>query len=93
MILEVYIVWANIYLILKRESVLIRFFLCLYLDKTESIYEHSVHKLQSKLLADGTNGDYAADSYHLYKDDVQCLRQAGVRFSIRLCEENHSYIF
>jgi beta-glucosidase/6-phospho-beta-glucosidase/beta-galactosidase len=29
-------------------------------------------------VADGRNGDIAADSYHLYREDIKALREMGV---------------
>ncbi|KAG8231276.1 hypothetical protein J437_LFUL010314 [Ladona fulva] len=47
--------------------------------KTENIWDRLVHQ-NSAVIADGSNGDIAADSYHKYKDDVKILKELGVEF-------------
>lgn len=46
--------------------------------KSENIWDTAVHE-NPDLIADRLNGDVGADSYHLYKDDVKALKDAGVR--------------
>lgn len=64
-------------------------------DKGMSIWDWTTHN-KSYLIADGTSGDVACDSYHKYKTDVQLLVDLGVskyRFSLswpRLLPEGFS---
>lgn len=45
--------------------------------KGESIWDNATHKYPERV-KDQSNGDVAADSYHLYKDDVKALKDTGV---------------
>ncbi|XP_050670528.1 myrosinase 1-like isoform X2 [Leptidea sinapis] len=47
--------------------------------KTENIYDYLTHT-QPCFAKDCTNGDVAANSYYLYKRDVEMLRELGVDF-------------
>jgi len=48
--------------------------------KGESVWDHWTHEY-SNLIIDHSNGDVACDSYHKYKEDVQLLKDIGVRFA------------
>jgi hypothetical protein len=46
--------------------------------KSPSIWDTLVHT-RPELITDRSNADVGADSYHLYKEDVKALKNAGVR--------------
>ncbi|VVC98810.1 unnamed protein product [Leptidea sinapis] len=48
-------------------------------DKGENIWDRYTHQ-HSEIIFDHKTGDVAADSYHLYKQDVQLLVELGVSF-------------
>lgn len=45
--------------------------------KGENIWDYGTHKYPDRI-ADKSNGDIAANSYHLYKEDVKALKDTGV---------------
>jgi beta-glucosidase/6-phospho-beta-glucosidase/beta-galactosidase len=45
--------------------------------KSQNIWDNLTHQ-RPELIIDRTNGDIAADSYHLFKEDVKALSFAGV---------------
>jgi hypothetical protein len=48
-----------------------------FAGKGVSIWDTYVHK-HPNLIAGGSNGDVAADSYHQYRQDVAALKKLGV---------------
>lgn len=46
--------------------------------KSPSVWDTFSHNHPEKIV-DGLSGDVAADSYHLYKKDVEALKSVGVR--------------
>lgn len=60
--------------------------------KRESMAEHAYHD-RPNLVNDASNGDYAADSFHMYKDDVQLLKKMKVKaIHVDLIQYNRVYI-
>ncbi|XP_069695524.1 myrosinase 1-like isoform X1 [Periplaneta americana] len=47
--------------------------------KGENIWDWMTHN-HPETISDNSNGDVAADSYHLYKEDVRLLKELGVHF-------------
>lgn len=45
--------------------------------KTASIWDTFTHN-RPDMIADGLNGDVAADSYHFYEKDIAALKEVGV---------------
>jgi len=50
----------------------------LFSGKGPSIWDTFTHEHPERI-ADGSNGDIAADSYHKYKDDVKAIKDMGVK--------------
>jgi beta-glucosidase/6-phospho-beta-glucosidase/beta-galactosidase len=48
----------------------------LFAGKGVSIWDTYVHT--RPFIVDGSTGDVAADSYHLYKEDIEALKELGV---------------
>lgn len=48
-------------------------------DKSESTWDHMTH-LWPDLIVDKTNADVAANSYYMYKNDIDLVKQLGVSF-------------
>ncbi|CAG9861383.1 unnamed protein product [Phyllotreta striolata] len=48
--------------------------------KGPEVWDDFFHEKPSRS-SDGTNGDVATDSYHLYKDDIRCMTEVGVDYS------------
>ena len=48
--------------------------------KGVNIWDVFTHRRET--IADGSNGDIACDSYHKYREDVQLLKEIGVRLNI-----------
>ncbi|XP_030026240.2 myrosinase 1 [Manduca sexta] len=48
-------------------------------DKTESIWDRALHTLPW-MSTDGTNGDVACDSYHLWQRDIEMAEELGLKF-------------
>ncbi|CAG4968965.1 unnamed protein product [Colias eurytheme] len=48
-------------------------------DKTPSIWDTFTHDKPHKIL-DGSNGDIACDSYHLWETDIQLAKDLGLHF-------------
>lgn len=46
--------------------------------KTESNWDYLVHNDPTKII-DRSNGDISADSYNKYKEDVQLVKNIGVK--------------
>jgi beta-glucosidase/6-phospho-beta-glucosidase/beta-galactosidase len=46
--------------------------------KSDNIWDTAIRKLPN-IIAGRGNGNVAADSYHLYKEDVKAIKNVGVR--------------
>lgn len=46
--------------------------------KTPNIWDTFTHN-HPEYIADSSNGDVSADSYHFYKKDIEALKYVGVR--------------
>ncbi|XP_018576585.1 myrosinase 1 [Anoplophora glabripennis] len=47
--------------------------------KGEQIWDTWIHN-NPGIVADGSTGDVASDSYHKYKEDVACMKEVGVQY-------------
>ncbi|KAK9886226.1 hypothetical protein WA026_015745 [Henosepilachna vigintioctopunctata] len=47
--------------------------------KSENIWDYATH-VNPKYIADESNGDVAADSYHKYKEDIELIKNLGANF-------------
>lgn len=54
-------------------------FSTLFLGKSENVWDRLSHT-RPEMIADGTNGDIACDSYNRYREDVEELVELGVDF-------------
>jgi beta-glucosidase/6-phospho-beta-glucosidase/beta-galactosidase len=49
-----------------------------FIDKGENIWDNLTHTQPDKI-KNRDNGDVACDSYHKYEEDVQLIKDIGVR--------------
>jgi len=49
--------------------------------KSPSIWDAELHA-HPEMIADGSNADVGADSYHFYGKDIEALKQVGVRLNL-----------
>lgn len=47
--------------------------------RTPSVWDKFTHE-HPELVADHSNGDVSADSYHFFRSDVEALKNVGVKF-------------
>lgn len=74
---------CNYNCILLRDSSWKIFFNMLIISssgKGENIWDRLVHT-RPELVRNKENGDIACNSYHLFKEDVACIKEIGVRSS------------
>jgi beta-glucosidase/6-phospho-beta-glucosidase/beta-galactosidase len=57
--------------------------------KGEHIWDRLPHE-HPDWIKDGLNGDIAADSYHLYKEDVKALKEMGVSQGFYIAGHTHA---
>lgn len=55
--------------------------------KGPSVWDTLTHT-HPEIVVDRATGDVAADSYHLYQEDIAALTAIGVSFTISLCDES-----
>lgn len=58
--------------------------------KTASIWDTFAHN-RPDMIADRSNGDISADSYHFYEKDIAALKEIGVR-STKIFEEGNKVL-